>query len=182
MPRSSDAKERLIETAATLFRRHGFTGVGLTRILEESGAPKGSFYHHFPDGKDDLAVAAVAWAHDQVAQTIERAFAEAESFEAGAASLSRKLARLFEGSGFQEGCPITSVLLEKAPASEPIAEAVRSVFERWIDRVADHARRLGAEGDPRRRAEKLFIALEGAWILARARRSPEPILLAAEMC
>ena len=52
MARPSDARSRLIRVASALFRQRGYDGVGLTEILEASGAPKGSFYHHFPEGKE----------------------------------------------------------------------------------------------------------------------------------
>jgi TetR/AcrR family transcriptional regulator, lmrAB and yxaGH operons repressor len=50
----------MIRAAVKLFRRHGYDGVGLTEILTEAKAPKGSFYHHFPKGKEELGAAAVA--------------------------------------------------------------------------------------------------------------------------
>jgi TetR/AcrR family transcriptional repressor of lmrAB and yxaGH operons len=55
MPRKTDARARAIATAERLFRIQGYTATGLTQIIEESGAPKGSFYFHFPRGKAQLA-------------------------------------------------------------------------------------------------------------------------------
>ncbi|MEM8796131.1 MAG: TetR family transcriptional regulator, partial [Pseudomonadota bacterium] len=45
MPRSSDARQRFIETAALLFQQRGYSAVGLNELIEKSQAPKGSFYH-----------------------------------------------------------------------------------------------------------------------------------------
>jgi TetR/AcrR family transcriptional regulator, lmrAB and yxaGH operons repressor len=59
MPRKTDARARAIATAERLFRIQGYTATGLTQILEESGAPKGSFYFHFPRGKAQLAEEAI---------------------------------------------------------------------------------------------------------------------------
>ena len=47
------------ENYADLFRRQGYAGTGLNDIVELSGAPKGSLYHYFPDGKASIAEAAV---------------------------------------------------------------------------------------------------------------------------
>ena len=55
-------KDRLIHAAATLFRTRGYHGVGLADVLADAKAPKGSLYHHFPNGKSDLALAAATWA------------------------------------------------------------------------------------------------------------------------
>ncbi|MGD1935602.1 MAG: TetR/AcrR family transcriptional regulator, partial [Candidatus Phaeomarinobacter sp.] len=70
MARTSNARQQLIETAARLFQSRGFHGTGLSLILEESGAPKGSFYHHFPGGKDELAVAAMQWSSLEIEEFI----------------------------------------------------------------------------------------------------------------
>ena len=59
MPPRTDARARAIATAERLFRIQGYTATGLTQILEESGAPKGSFYFHFPRGKTQLAEDAI---------------------------------------------------------------------------------------------------------------------------
>ena len=48
-------KDLLIETASRLFKLRGYCGVGLNDIIAESGVPKGSLYHYFPDGKEQLA-------------------------------------------------------------------------------------------------------------------------------
>ena len=64
-------KESLIRTAMRLFRRQGYASTGLNQILAESGAPKGSLYHYFPGGKEELAVAAVTLAGSMVKQLLE---------------------------------------------------------------------------------------------------------------
>src|SRR6266567_1498838 len=58
MGRSSDAKERLIESGITLIWRHGFAGVSVDQVCESAGVKKGSFYHFF-ESKEDLALAAL---------------------------------------------------------------------------------------------------------------------------
>ena len=52
----------IVRAAATLFRRNGFAATGINEIAEVSGAPKGSLYHYFPDGKDQIAEAAIRFA------------------------------------------------------------------------------------------------------------------------
>src|SRR6266702_7672142 len=59
MTRKTDARARAIATAERLFRIQGYTATGLIQILKESGAPKGSFYFHFPRGKAQLAEEAI---------------------------------------------------------------------------------------------------------------------------
>ena len=51
--------EKLIGASIALFRRQGYAATGLAEILANSGAPKGSLYHYFPDGKEGMAEAAI---------------------------------------------------------------------------------------------------------------------------
>ena len=59
MSRAAQHKDNLVQTAMRLFRRRGYASIGLQEILQESGAPKGSLYHYFPEGKVSLGAAAV---------------------------------------------------------------------------------------------------------------------------
>jgi TetR/AcrR family transcriptional repressor of lmrAB and yxaGH operons len=160
-----------VRTATVLFQSQGFHGTGLTQILTESGAPKGSFYHHFPDGKEQLAEAAVANARQAVAFLVDDAFARSASFEDGVRALASDIADWFERSGFAAGCPVTSVLLETVPGSDALRTATNATLSDWTARVAEHARSDGY-GDRAALAlgDTMLIALEGAWVLARARQ------------
>jgi TetR/AcrR family transcriptional repressor of lmrAB and yxaGH operons len=61
-----EACARLLGTAADLFQRQGYHGTGLNQILAESGAPKGSLYHYFPEGKEALAAAALGRSGEEI--------------------------------------------------------------------------------------------------------------------
>ncbi len=52
-------RSAIIAAAAKLFRRQGYAATGINEIADAAGAPKGSLYHYFPDGKDQIAEAAV---------------------------------------------------------------------------------------------------------------------------
>lgn len=54
-----DSREKILAAATRLFQLQGYYGTGLNQIIKESGAPKGSLYYHFPDGKEQLAIEAV---------------------------------------------------------------------------------------------------------------------------
>ena len=55
----SDARQKMIEGAVTLLALRGLEGTAFRDVLERSGAPRGSIYHHFPNGKDQLVEAAI---------------------------------------------------------------------------------------------------------------------------
>jgi TetR/AcrR family transcriptional regulator, lmrAB and yxaGH operons repressor len=179
MARPSDARSRLIRVSSALFRQRGYDGVGLTEILEASGAPKGSFYHHFPGGKEQLGEACILYAGEQIGAAMDAAMGRAAGFPAGVRAFAQGIADWFERSGFREGCPITSIVLATAPQSRSHAEAAEAVFGAWRRRLIAHAERLAAPLDPAG-AELFFVLMEGAWILARVQQSKEPLLRAAE--
>ena len=112
MPAVPRHRQPIVNAAVTLFRQQGYAGTGLNDIVDSSGAPKGSLYHYFPAGKASIAVAAVEEAGRRVAETLTRLAAETRS----TADLLRAHARLLSGwmrqSGFRDGCPMTTVLLE----------------------------------------------------------------------
>ncbi len=166
--RPRPTKERLIRSAANLFRTHGYHGVGLNDLLGEANAPKGSLYHHFPNGKSDLAIAASTWAADQLLIIIAASFEEAKTFKEGATTLCFKLAKFFDKTGW-DGCPISATLFE-GPDNTQFRQHAEYLFEGWIAEVRDHAERLGMQSDAAQRAaETVFILIQGGWTLARAR-------------
>jgi TetR/AcrR family transcriptional regulator, lmrAB and yxaGH operons repressor len=163
-------RDRLVTTAARLFRQKGFHGVGLAEILDESRAPKGSLYHYFPEGKPALARAAAEQTADGMAKIIDDAFATATDWEAGATTLCYKLAKLFDILDATDGCPL-SVLLFDGPDTDGFRLLANGIFQSWINRIAAHGLRLDlAKASAIDRAETLLMAIEGGWTLARARR------------
>jgi AcrR family transcriptional regulator len=176
-------RQPIINAAVTLFRRQGFARTGLNDIVDVSGAPKGSLYHYFPLGKSSIAVAAVEEAGRRVVATIEKLASECAS----AGELLRAHARLLAGwmqkSGFRNGCPITTVLLELAPHERAVTDAGRKAY---AARLSILSRKLVEDGFAKVRADALAVActsaLQGALIQARVERSGRPIeVTAAEL-
>jgi AcrR family transcriptional regulator len=167
-------KDRLIHSAATLFRTRGYHGVGLADLLADAKAPKGSLYHHFPNGKSDLAMAAATWASDEMLRLIATSFDGAQTFKDGATTLCFKLAKLFDITGW-DTCPIAATLFE-GPDNEEFRDHASHIYEGWIAEVQDHAERLGLTGDAAQtKSEHLFMLIQGGWTLARARRNSDVI-------
>ena len=166
-------KDRLIRAASELFRKHGYHGVGLSDLLAKAEAPKGSLYHHFPNGKSDLARAAADRASDQILRILANCFAEAPTFKDGAKALCDRLAEAFDQSGMWETCPVAATLFE-GPDNDEFRAHAAHLYEGWIAEVHDHAERLGMDQDTAQAAaEHLFVLLQGSWMLARARRSSD---------
>jgi TetR/AcrR family transcriptional regulator, lmrAB and yxaGH operons repressor len=180
MPAVPKHRQPIINAAVTLFRRQGYARTGLNDIVDASGAPKGSLYHYFPLGKSSIAVAAVEEAGRRVATTIQALAKECRSTGELLRAHARLLAGWMRSSGFRNGCPITTVLLELAPRERAVAEAGRKAY---AARVAILSDKLMADGHSRARSEALAIlctsAMQGALIQARVERSGRPIEVTA---
>lgn len=174
-------KGPIIDAAVTLFRRQGYAGTGLNDIVDASGAPKGSLYHYFPDGKVSIAVAAVEEAGHRVARTLEELAEDAPTTGELLVRHANQLAGWMKKSGYRDGCPITTVLLELAPRERAVSKAGRNAYDARLKILTG---KLMEDGFPRPKAERLatlcISALQGALIQARVERSAAPILTAAE--
>jgi TetR/AcrR family transcriptional regulator, lmrAB and yxaGH operons repressor len=166
-------RERLVITAATFFRQKGYHGTGLAEILESAKAPKGSLYHHFPDGKQDLALAAADWASQGMLRIIEDAFLPANDYRTGATTLCYKLAKFYDIAEGWNGCPVSHALFD-GPLNETFRQKADQIFSAWTKAIADHGVRLGEAADQASdKAETLIMSIQGAWVLARARQSSD---------
>ena len=165
-----------MRAAATLFRRNGYAATGINEIAELAGAPKGSLYHYFPDGKSQIGEAAVRFAGKGVVATLEKLEHEHKSAAAMIQAYCRLLVGWMAKSGFRDGCPISTTLLESAPQSQGIALAGREAFAAWRAVIA---RALLRDGFSKLEAGQLSTlavsSIVGALILARVASSGEPI-------
>ncbi|HEU0163488.1 MAG TPA: TetR/AcrR family transcriptional regulator, partial [Thermomicrobiales bacterium] len=63
---SSDSRQKMIASAASLIASRGVNATSFSDVLADSGAPRGSIYHHFPEGKRQLAEDAIRWTSSRV--------------------------------------------------------------------------------------------------------------------
>jgi TetR/AcrR family transcriptional repressor of lmrAB and yxaGH operons len=157
----------MLDSAAVLFRRQGYAATGVNQILESAEAKAGSLYHHFPDGKQELAAAVV----DRVGGGIERRLREFLDSDVAVADIVDAWIDLMSAglsSDQRDGCPIEPIATESVNASPQVREASARAFGGWCLAVAD---RLRADGWPNEDADQTALAvialLEGALILSR---------------
>ena len=74
-PRRSDARrnrEAVVRAATEIFAEKGLQETSFSAVLDRTGAPRGSIYHHFPDGKDQLVALAVDRAGESALAVMEQ--------------------------------------------------------------------------------------------------------------
>lgn len=168
-------KKKLVDATGVLLRRQGFHATGLSDIVEESGAPRGSLYFYFPGGKDELACAALDAAGAEWRTRIEAVVAAAPDLDHAFGAVIDLLAADLVASKFQHGCPVAAVALESI--SEPVRKTIVAHYAEWERLIAGHLVTQGMHEAPARQLATVALsAIEGAMLLARVQRSTQPLL------
>jgi AcrR family transcriptional regulator len=165
----------MLDSAVVLLRERGAAGVTIDAVLAHSGAPRGSVYHHFPDGRSELVLAAAGQAGDHIAAVLDRAVRDTDP-----ATALERFVRFWQQAlsttEFTAGCPIVAVAVDGPQHTSGAADLVRDVFTRWQDNLSQL---LIAHHHPPERARRLatlaISAVEGAIILCRAHRHTAPL-------
>jgi AcrR family transcriptional regulator len=164
---AGDVRNSMIESATLLLAKRGLQGTSFSEVLEASGAPRGSLYHHFPGGKDELIASALDLAGRRAIDVLDGmsgqpAAVVAETF----LGLWRSVLTM---SQFRAGCAVTAVTV--AADSSGQLDATAGIFRAWSRRLAEL---LAAGGVTKARspgiAATLIAGSEGAVVVARAER------------
>lgn len=167
---------KIVRAAALLFRRVGYNAAGMNDIVALSGAPKGSVYHYFPGGKEQLAQEALRYAAGLVTQTLADLAQKSGSAAEMLSTYASMLAHWLAASNFQDGCPVATTLLETANAIPSLSQLGQEIFSDW---EAIFAAKLVHDGLSEKRASTLaslaLSSLQGALVLARVGQKANPI-------
>ena len=169
-------RKKLIDATGDLLRRHGFHATGLSDIVAESGAPRGSLYFYFPGGKDELARAALEAAGAEWRARIGAAVASAPDLDGAIAAIVKLLGDDLEASKFQNGCPVAAVALETT--SKPVHDAIAAHYAEWERGIAAHLVSVGFAAGPARQLSVVALSMiEGALLLSRVQKSRAPLTM-----
>jgi AcrR family transcriptional regulator len=167
----------MVAGAARLLAQRGLQETSFSEVLELTGAPRGSIYHHFPDGKDELVAAAVDLAGAHAISLIDGSGADS------ALEITQHFLGMWREvlvrSNYTAGCSVLAVTI--ATDSPDLLAHAATVFRSWRLRLADLLAAGGLdEADAARFAAILIASSEGAVVLSRAEQSMEPFELVAE--
>ena len=175
----SNKREEIIATTCELLELQGYHATGLNQIVQESGAPKGSLYHYFPQGKEELAAEAIERSAQAIRENIERVMGQYDDPVAAVATFIRGLAGHVAASGFRQGGPITAVALEAASTNERLRLACSDAYRAWQEPFAYKLRPVFGDRAGQL-ATFIIAAIEGGIILARSEHSERPLLVVAD--
>jgi AcrR family transcriptional regulator len=165
----------MVRSAATLMRERGIHGVGLREIVVHSGGPRGSLGRYFPGGKTQLMTEAIDVVVAGLSDEVDAALAQAETFPDAIGVIVAPWRRLLAEHDFALGCPMAATVVDAAD-NDDLRVHVNELFAQWHASVADVYVKFGAPPSiADEQSTVLLAAIEGALILARARRSTEPL-------
>jgi AcrR family transcriptional regulator len=164
---SKDTKQRMIESAAELLRTRGLSAMSFTDITADSGAPRGVIYHHFPEGKVELARDAVVWTGLNVLEHLNAMTADSPI------EFVDRFLRAIRGpvreSSYGASCAVAAVTIEAKADDGPLAGAADAAFESWIGALRTKFVAFGvSRATAVDLATLLIVVLQGSHILARA--------------
>lgn len=168
----------MVEGAATLIKTQGVTATSLSEVLVESGAPRGSIYHHFPQGKRQLVGDAVRWTSERVLS--HQGSCPSRSPEEVLGWFVAMWRQVVVASSGAAGCVVAGVAVD-SPGSSELIDVVRDTFRSWVDLVTAQLESAGLTAERASSvATTALAAMEGALILCRAERDVRPLDVVAE--
>ncbi|MGF9695952.1 TetR/AcrR family transcriptional regulator [Paenibacillus sp. MABNR03] len=182
MSEKSNAKELIVSTAARLFFSQGYHATGLNQIIKESSTPKGSLYHYFPHGKEELAHECIQKANEHIMQKFEDTFAAHESTGDAIQRFIHDMADETEAAGFTGFLPFSFwAAVETSCISHQLRVACQGVFANWQQIITKHLMMEGVGEEKARETGLLVISLmEGALIISLTNQDKQPLLTAAD--
>ena len=166
---------RILDAAYALFQQQGYNASSVRNIAEKAGVTGGAFHHHFPT-KKDLGLAVIA---ERVGAAVEETWIEpirsATAVRERILQILDEIAREVDSHGLVRGCPVNNLTIELALADEAYRGALRSLFDRWREGIAEKLG--GADADAR--ATMVIAAYSGAMAIAKVEQRGEPLRVCA---
>ncbi|MFI2351069.1 TetR/AcrR family transcriptional regulator [Streptomyces sp. NPDC019443] len=170
---AKETRGRMVDAAVGALRQRGLQGMSFTDVLARSGAARGAIYHHFPGGKNELAVEAVSQHGREVCDRLAEIGAAGPGDVAVAfVEFARPVAQAAaEGAG----CAVAAVTVPPDEDDGELCRVAAVVFASWTEQLSRALREAGlTAADAEEKAALLVALLEGAQVLCRASGSTEP--------
>lgn len=181
MDNKIDTRGKFIKTASRLFQLQGYQGTGLNEILRESGAPRGSLYHHFPNGKEELALEAIKFSSENIQKDIKNTL---EQFSDPVKAIQvhiEKIAKLITNEEKTQDFSISLLALETYSSSECLRKACELAFTSFENMYVE---KLILGGFTEEKAQELSMVIqsmiEGAITISLTKKSGTPLLAVAK--
>src|SRR5260370_2649093 len=161
--------ERIVRTAARLFRERGIDDIGLADFMKAAGLTVGGFYGHFKS-KEDLVAQACARAVSRMRQNWTNVIDQATGDPLEALAATYLTPKHRDSTG--RGCPMAALWSESARQGPPVRRAFTDELRPFLDYLS---RNVQGNSNSLRRQKALatYAGLVGALIVSRAVDDPD---------
>ncbi|MGF7050301.1 TetR/AcrR family transcriptional repressor of lmrAB and yxaGH operons [Paenibacillus sp. DS2015] len=177
-----DTKSLIIDISTTLFQQKGYLGVGLNEILKACNLSKGSLYHHFPNGKEELLIACLHSINETITTDMETIFQYYSSTQTATQAMIEKLVAQFDRDGMIIGYTFSSLVSEMGSLSEPVRNACALSFTK-IQEI--YTKKLVADGFTKETAQSIAImmtaSIEGGIMLCLTQKTSDPLKIVSQV-
>ncbi|MGQ0465525.1 MAG: TetR/AcrR family transcriptional regulator [Sporichthyaceae bacterium] len=170
MASRSEVRSRMIGAGADLLAERGYA-ITMLDVIERAQAPRGSIYHHFPNGKAELAVAVAQQMGEEIQHLVAHHAGRIADPEPFLHKLIDHHRRRLVSADYALGCPLMGIVVNGEQTTE-IDGAVAETFDVWLGSISVA---LQDKGIPKPAADQLarstVTGVEGAIIVSRARHT-----------
>jgi TetR/AcrR family transcriptional repressor of nem operon len=181
-----NTRQHILDTAHRIMAREGFSSVGLNKILQAAGVPKGSFYHYFRS-KEQFGQALLEEYFESYLTQMDALFGD-QTIPAGQRLMSywQKWFDSYTNACEHQQCLVVKLSAEVADLSEAMRLTLRDGTDRIIHRLAECIAAGVEDGslprlEPQGMATLLYELWLGASLLTKLHRNSEPLAKALVM-
>ncbi len=170
---AAGVRERMVVGAAQLLSRAGLAEASFRNVVGLTGAPRGSIYHHFPGGKEELGQEVIRRSGAMYAELFTQIARESGDVLSYVENVFEGAAATLVESDYADACPIATVALEVASTNEPLRVALAEVFERWTHPDVEYREDPSWPGAATYRGHEAVTAAFRDYVLVLGLESPE---------
>jgi AcrR family transcriptional regulator len=175
MAKKKETRNNIVETAKLILEQNGPRATTIDSIIEKSGAPRGSVYYYFSNGRDQIVEEAVGIAGTEMIEMMNAAFKDTATVVQAIDNFFRAWGETLLQKDLKGGCAVVAVAIEGNSNNQNLQAATAYAFKKWKDNLSNLLTSNGISVDEANDLANLILASgEGAVILSRSTHSIEP--------
>ena len=179
MAKGELTRQRIIEAAAPIFNRRGFSGCSMQDVMDATGLEKGGLYRHF-SSKEELAAEALKFA---LSRSVRTRTDDLGHIDSSLEKLRFAVKRFVETPSIMPGgCPLMNAAIDSDDGNPVLRQLARDAFLAWKARLSAIIEAGIQRGEIRENTKPLSVAntiiatLEGALMMSRIEDTLEPLV------
>ncbi|WP_374638717.1 TetR/AcrR family transcriptional regulator [Agrobacterium salinitolerans] len=169
MARMVAERSDAVASLAEVFREHGYEGASLALIGKATGLGKGSLYHFFPNGKEEMLQAVLVEIEQWFEDSVYSPLRDGDDADAAITAMLDETAKYFRSG--RRVCLVGALAVTNT--RDLFAQAIRGYFVAWVDALQAALVRQGRDAEQARLlSEDAVLAIQGAIVLSRALDDP----------